>query len=177
MPLLRHYENLGMARFVTFSCYHRRQLLVDSRDIHLFLSLLGRVCRRDSVNILAYVVMPEHVHLVLLPPDELPVGKLVGEVKSRSARAILSAWMSREKVVPSDLACVRQGREQFRFWQYRCYDHNCRSPRSTIEKTNYCHNNPVKRGLAAHAADWPWSSYRWYHDLDGIELEIDGFQL
>ena len=45
------------------------------------------------------------------------------------------------------------------FWDKRCYDHNCRSPQTVVEKIRYCHNNPVTRGLVSDPAEWKWSSY------------------
>jgi putative transposase len=173
---LRHYDHLGTARFVTFSCYHRFRLLSDASVIRTFLTELGSL-RKLGVKILGYVVMPEHVHLVLLPPDAMQVGLEVGHLKSRSARQMLAILEKSAGGKTYQLWTDRNSKSRRVFWRRRCYDHNCRSPEKTREKIEYCHKNPVTRGLAQEPGDWPWSSYRWYAGLDGVELEIDGCEL
>ena len=176
MPKLRHYDHLNTARFITFSCYHRYRLLREATVIRTFLAELNRL-RDRGVKILGYVVMPEHVHLVLLPPELMKLGKEIGRLKSRSARRILPL-LERIPGLSLDRLTVRRGDETRRvFWQSRCYDHNCRSPETVREKIEYCHKNPVTRGLVQDPSDWPWSSYRWYMGLEGVELEIDGLEL
>ncbi len=176
MPSLRHYDNLGMARFITFSCYHRFRLLRHPRVIRIFLSELERL-RRNGIVILGYVIMPEHVHLVLLPPDGIRLGVEVGRLKSRSAREMLPALDDIYGQRTEKLRAKRDGAERRVFWQRRCYDHNCRTPETAKEKIEYCHKNPVTRGLVSCPADYPWSSFRWYHDLPGVEIEIDGIEM
>jgi putative transposase len=176
MTDLRHYDDLGTARFVTFSCYHRFRLLRDSSVIRTFLIELNHL-RMRGVKILGYVVMPEHVHLVLLPAHAMELGLEIGQLKSQSARRML-AMLENSTYVKADRLWIKRNNKSRRvFWQRRCYDHNCRSPETVREKIEYCHKNPVKRGLVQEPADWPWSSYRWYAGLQGVELEIDGFEV
>jgi putative transposase len=177
MPRLRHYDHLGTARFVTFSCYHRYQLLTSTDDIRTVLSVLSTVREKHKMHILGYVIMPEHVHLVIVPPDGAKLGTLIGELKSCSARAILAEWRECDRTVLRKLTCESSNGVRYQFWQPRCYDHNCRSPETVLEKINYCHENPVKRRLVLEPGEWRWSSYRWYHGLDGVELEIDGYEV
>jgi REP element-mobilizing transposase RayT len=49
------------------------------------------------------------------------------------------------------------------FWQPRFHDFNVYSAGEKVEKLNYMHANPVKRGLASHPEDWAWSSWAFYH--------------
>ncbi|MCP4684566.1 MAG: hypothetical protein GY867_03860 [bacterium] len=175
MPRLRHYDHLNAARFITFSCYHRYLLLTDNWDIRIVLNCLSSLCQQNSIRTLGYVIMPEHVHFVLHPPDEVQVGRVLAEIKSRSAREILARW--REE---ADFRLMRLAKQHpqggYRFWQPRCYDHNCRTPETVVEKIEYCHKNPVNRGLVTSMADWRWSSHGWYHGLENVALEIDGYE-
>ena len=59
--------------FITFSCYDRQPLLASAQRRDLFLEVLERVRRRDRWVVLAYVVMPEHVHLLVSEPAERPL--------------------------------------------------------------------------------------------------------
>ncbi|MEW6050899.1 MAG: transposase [Candidatus Zixiibacteriota bacterium] len=174
MPKLRHYDHLGTARFVTFSCYNRQQLLTNLVARETVLAELSRLRGVYRIRLLGYVIMPEHVHLVLLPPDDLRLGPTIGVFKTRSAHTILS-WMRSD---PQHAWWIqRRASGGAAVWERRCYDHNCRTPEIVIEKIKYCHDNPVKRGLADRPEDWQWSSCRWYLGQREGVLEIDGIEL
>jgi putative transposase len=111
-------------------------------------------------SLLGYVFMPEHVHLVLFPPDSMKLGRVIGEIKSRSARRFFAT----RTIGPKDAVRV--------FWQRRCYDHNCRRPDTVREKINYCHNNPVRRGLVADPSEWKYSSFNAYQGRKEVPLQI-----
>ena len=87
MPKLKHYDDFGTARFITFSCYRRQPYLIDDTAKELFVSQLAIARDNYGFQILGYVVMPEHVHLVLNPPPAMKRGVVIGEVKSFMARA------------------------------------------------------------------------------------------
>ncbi len=173
MTLLRHYDNLGTARFITFSCYRRIKLLENETAIQLFLNHLDAARKHYEIKVFGYVIMPEHLHLVLYPTKTVELGKVIGEIKSRSARVIFAEWQKIGLGDMSNLKIVANGKCGYKFWQKRCYDHNCRTPETVLEKIQYCHNNPVKRSLADTPSDWKWSSYRWYAGLGNYPLEVD----
>jgi putative transposase len=170
MPRLRHWDHLNTARFVTFSCYRRRQLLTAPTVIGVFLETLQLIRTRYAIRLLGYVIMPEHVHLVLHPPDSLKLGPAIGELKSLSASRVIS---DRLIVLPPDSNVHKDGRGRRAFWQPRCYDHNCRTRDTVIEKISYCHKNPVARGLVAEPGQWRWLSYNWYAGVTDVPLLMD----
>ena len=169
MTKLRHYDDLETSRFVTFSCYQRLPLFGQKTTRDLFCSYLHQFREQTGIKILGYVIMPEHVHLVLHPPTGCSLGREIGKLKGRSANELLSTL----KDTPLRLLCDGTQTESRAFWHRRCYDHNCRSRETTIEKIEYCHSNPVKRGLVSDPAEWIWSSYRWYNGYDDAILDID----
>ncbi len=177
MPKLRHYNNLGTTRFITFSCYHRYKLLNDDKIKQIFIDQLNSIRKEYEIKIYGYVIMPEHVHLVLHPPDNLELGKIIGYLKGLTAKAALDYLRSRKSDVLEKLQIVRESELQVAFWQKRCYDHNCRTSQTTREKIEYCHKNPVKEGLAQSQEDWRWSSYNWYMGAENIPLIMDEFEL
>jgi len=162
MTRLRHYDDLGTARFVTFSCYQRLPSLVNPGAFELVTEELDRARTKHGFQLLGYVLMPDHVHLVLFPPDGMKLGLVIREIKSRAAKRYF--------------AMTRIGRPGAKrvFWLRRCYDHNCRTPDTVREKIGYCHNNPVKRGLVADPSEWVWSSYNWYQGQRDVPLVVDG---
>ncbi|MFH1686263.1 MAG: transposase [bacterium] len=176
MVKLRHYDNLNTARFITFSCYQRFRLFRDQELFRIFLDDLDRWRTRNHIKLLGYVVMPEHVHLVLHPPDGLQLGRAIGELKSRSARRMLLRMRQRGYLVDR-LVNTSGADDRLAFWQPRCYDHNCRTPETVREKIEYCHKNPVNRGLARHPSEWIWSSFNWYNGNRDVPVEMDGIEL
>lgn len=130
----------------------------------MIISHLKDVGKRYSIKYFGYVIMPEHVHLVLLPPDGVKLGLVIRDIKSKMAREYFS---TRAETIKG----------QRIFWQKRCYDHNCRSVDTMRAKINYCHHNPVKRGLVREAGEYKWSSYNWYHGVRDVPFEMDEFEL
>jgi len=167
VPKLRHFDNLGTARFVTFSTYRRRPVLSCDAACRILGVLQDELRTEMSLKLLGYVFMPDHVHLVVHPPEGMLLGKVIGQLKARSARRI--GKLSELRAILARSA----DKESVQVWQRRCYDHNCRTPLSTREKIEYCHKNPVTRGLVQEPGEWRWSSYNWYEGVGGVPLEID----
>ncbi len=172
MPKLRHHDNFGTARFVTFSCHQRLKLLTDEDDILVVIDEMHVARRKYGLTVLAYVIMPSHVHIVIYPPVPIRLGTVIGEIKSRSARRILLLWRQIGKPI---IRVYRQGENRAVLWEQRCYDHNCRTDTDVREKINYCHNNPVRAGLVSDPGEWKWSSFLSYQEASGI-IDIDALE-
>ena len=105
-----------------------------------------------------YVVMPEHIHLLVTEPEQGSPSTVMQVLKQGTARALLPRRKPRD-------ARQRElfGEEPRRaFWQARFYDFNVWTTKKRIEKLRYMHRNPVKRGLVQSPEQWRWSSYRFY---------------
>jgi putative transposase len=153
---LVRYQKCGVFHFLTFSCYRRQPLLAAGEGYAVFEQELESVRVRYGFVVAGYVLMPEHVHL------------LVGEPKVSSlatALQVLKQQTSRK---------LKRGGE-VQFWQRRYYDFNVNNELKRVEKLRYMHRNPVKRGLVERAEDWPWSSF--LHLATGrvgtVEIESD----
>ena len=85
---LKRYHGRGDLHFITFSCYERRALLGTVRARNLFLKILEQVRRRCAASMVGYVVMPEHVHLLLSEPKKGTLAKLLQVLKQRVSRAM-----------------------------------------------------------------------------------------
>jgi putative transposase len=158
---LKRYHGRGDLHFITFSCYERRVLLGTVRARDLFLKILEEVRRRFASSVVGYVVMPEHVHLLMSEPKKYTLAKLMQVLKQRVSHAMrrrrrrgVSGQLS--LAFPVSFAGLR------RFWQRRYYDFNVYSSQKVREKLDYIHTNPVKRRLVMHPKDWPWSSWAFY---------------
>lgn len=141
--------------------------------MNILLDQLASLINKYHFKLYGYVFMPDHVHLIIQPPENIKLSKIIGEFKSLTARKILNMWKNNGLKVFDKLRIIKDGKERFAFWQRRYYDHNCRTKETVIEKINYCHNNPVKKGLVAGPSEWKWSSYRWHNGLRGAGIKID----
>jgi putative transposase len=122
---LERRQQDGDLHFVTCSCYHRLGYLQTPLARDLFEDALQKIHLRYGFAVVGYVVMPEHVHLLLGEPR--------GELLAVGLQAL-------------KLSVVRRARQR-PFWQARYYDFNVFTGEKRIEKLNYMHWNPMKRGL------------------------------
>jgi len=158
--LERRY-GLGHLHFITCSCYRRLPFLGTSRARDVFLRILSEVRNRYDFCLLAYVVMPEHIHLLISEPNIGDPSVVMKVLKQRVSRA-LRRRRKRVSVGQMGLWEDSARKRYARFWQRRFYDFNVWSTRKKNEKMNYMHFNPVKRGLVERPTDWEWSSCRFY---------------
>jgi putative transposase len=148
---LVRYQNSGDLHFVTFSCYRRQQHLRSAAARDLFERSLETMRVRYDFFVSGYVVMPEHVHLLLGEPKRAALAKALQALK----------------------LSVAVQRNERPFWQARYYDFNVFTDRKRIEKLKYMHRNPVTRGLVAEPENWAWSSFRHYRSGERGIVEIE----
>ena len=150
---LKRYQFTGDLHFITFSCDRSRPYFALPSAKHLFEEALERTRRRYDFLVIGYVVMPEHVHLLLSEPQSAPLSKAIQSLKLSVAK------LSKQRP----------------FWLPRYYDFNVYNARKRVEKLRYMHRNPVKRGLAERPEDWQWSSF--FHYATGKQgiIEIESF--
>jgi putative transposase len=148
---LTRFHHSGQSHFVTFCCNHRRPLFATDASRRIFESALERVRHSFRLQVYGYVVMLEHVHLLLSEPQ---LDTLADALKS------LKQGVSRRLIGDAD-----------HFWQKRYYDFNIRNYPQFVEKLRYIHRNPVKAGLCERPEDWAWSSFRHY--ATGFEGRVE----
>ncbi len=157
---LKRYCGRGDLHFLTFSCYRRLPLLETVRARNVFVEALGKIRERDGFLLVGYVVMPEHVHLLISEPCGRTPSMILKVLKQRVSRD-LREKKRRGLVGQLPLSSMSEGKPP-RFWQPRFYDFNVYSAKKKREKLEYMHANPVTRGLVQHPKDWPWSSFSFY---------------
>src|SRR5271154_3039607 len=155
---LKRYYGAGDLHFLTFSCYHRKPLLGSPRRRDLFLTVLERTRRRYQFVVVGYVIMPEHVHLLISEPQLKNPSTVMQAIKIGFARRVLT--QEKRKHDPRQAGLF--ARVPQHIWQKRFYDFNVRTERKRIEKLRYMHRNPVKREVVTSPELWRWSSFRAY---------------
>jgi putative transposase len=150
---LKRFQASGQTHFVTFCCYHRRPSFTTAIPRQVFEAALERVRLSFELCVHGYVVMPEHVHLLLSEPQQQTLADAIKSLKQGVSRRLIG--------------------EAEHFWQKRYYDFNVRNEPQFVEKLRYIHQNPVKRGLCARAEDWEWGSFRRYATGCAGRVEIE----
>lgn len=167
---LQRYYGRGDLHFVTFSCYRRLPLLGTARARDRFVRILDQVRRSQKFQLIGYVVMPEHVHLLISEPRTGNPSKSLQILKQRASRSLRGR---RRRSARQQLSLPFRGFAGPRaFWQRRFYDFNVWSEKKLIEKLEYMHRNPVQRKLVTHPRDWPWSSWSHYAGRSAL-IRID----
>jgi len=161
----KRYDIPGHAHYLTFSCYRRQPLLARDPPREWLMEAIAKARQEAGFDLWAYVVMPEHAHLVVWPHAGVRISDILRVVKLPVAKRVL-VWAQRHDM--DLLEAMRHGglgrTLAYRFWQRGGgYDRNLRSASDVHEKIAYVHANPVRRGLVVRPQDWPWSSWRQWH--------------
>lgn len=151
---LKRYQQSNHFHFVTFSCYKRQPFLHTAAAKDTVQQILEQTRRQQGLCIAAYVLMPEHVHLLTNEPAKDTLATSLQILKQLTSRQLKSP-------------------DQKQFWQRRYYDFNVSSHEKYVEKLQYIHRNPVKRGLVANPEDYRWSSFNHYATGDPGPIEIE----
>jgi putative transposase len=139
---LKRFQKAETLHFITFSCFHRLPFLAGPEPRDIVETVLEQTRARHQARIYAYVLMPEHVHLLINEPPSILVAQFLKALKQIASRKL------------------RGDRAQF--WQDRYFDSNIHGQAARSVVIRYIHRNPVKRGLAASPEQYPWSSFRHY---------------
>jgi putative transposase len=110
----------GYLHFVTTSCYRRQPLLGNQQDRDQFLRVLEQVRRRYHFVVVGYVVMPEHVHLLISEPDKGNPSTLMQALKQGFSRRLLRTLRQRED--PRQSVLWSMAMDEGHIWQRRFYD-------------------------------------------------------
>ncbi len=166
---LHRYYDAEYSHFITTSCYQRLPLLGSPENRDLFLRVLEQVRVRYRFVMAGYVVMPEHVHLLLGEPRRGNPSVVMQALKQGFTRRLLSRLRAAKN--PPEPSFWRVPLEHNQIWQPRFYDFLVFTERKRVEKLRYMHRTPVKRGLVLEPQDWRWSSFRHYaYDEPGLVL-------
>jgi putative transposase len=169
---LKRYYGKHDLHFLTCTCYRRLPLLGSARSRSVFAKILGEVRDRYGFLLAGYVVMPNHIHLLLSEPARGTPSTVMQVLKQRVSRRLREKKRSGAK---NQLSLPFGARAVLprQFWQRRFHDFNVWSYKKKMEKLRYMHFNPVKRGLVKDPKDWPWSSYSHYATGEEGIVRID----
>jgi putative transposase len=172
----KRYNVPGQAHYLTFSCFQRRPFLSRDRSRLWLVEAIDRARTEHAFELWAYVIMPEHAHVIIHPKREnYDVSAFFSTVKLIVSRQAVPFVKLHAPAFLEQMADRQPtGRTSYRFWQRGGgYDRNLWSDAEVWEKIDYLHANPVKRELCARSEDWAWSSAADYLGLRRGLLALD----
>lgn len=116
--LIRHYHHPGDCHELTFSCYDRKALLNNDERRRLLSEYIDRAIVRHQFRVVAFVFMPEHVHLIVYPekPHAADISGLLKGIKQPYSRHIKNLLLTRDSRLADELMVrERPGKTAFRF--------------------------------------------------------------
>jgi len=150
MPNYRRNRVEGGCYFFTVNLHDRQSDLLVA-EIEALRSAVRTARARYPFHIDAWVVLPDHMHcLWTLPP---------GDFNFPSRWQLIKAMFSHSVRPTAERRASLVRKRESGIWQRRYWEHTIRGEQDYAAHMDYIHFNPVKHGLAAHAADWPFSSF------------------
>jgi putative transposase len=168
---MKRREVPGDIRFVTFSCERRLPLLSNPAIADLYSGVMAAARARFGFELYAWVVMPEHVHMLVRPRVGAPLGPALAHIKKSVAQRVIARWRELDAPV---LRSITRPDGSPRFWQKGGgFDRNVRDLEEFTREVRYIHRNPVDRELVPTPELWRWSSVRWWMGQRAGEVECD----
>ena len=138
----RNHPNISQQPyFVTFATWERRFVYQDPAAARFFVEELRTLRSKLGFLLLGYVIMPDHVRLIVVPSLTASLGKIMQYVKGRFVRRYNERTGGVGKL-----------------WQDRYYESIIRDEASLVRRMQYVEANPVKAGLVSHSEEYPYSS-------------------
>ena len=161
--------------FVTCTILHWIPLFTRQESVQIVLDCLEFLKEKDNLKIYAYVVLENHLHLVVQSDD---LGKTMESFKKFTAKKILE-MLKRENITTileqlEFYKKVHHTNKNFQVWEEGYQPKLLQTEEMMINKIKYIHNNPIKRGYVDDAVHWRYSSARDYEDREGL-LKISRF--
>ncbi|QDV49402.1 REP-associated tyrosine transposase [Gimesia fumaroli] len=172
---IKHFHEPGDCHELTFSCYQRKPLLTNPIWNKLLCQSIDQALVRHHFRLIAFVIMPEHLHLFVYPEsNECKIDRLLAAIKRPFSYRIKELLIQKNNDLVLELTSKKNsGKSVFHFWQKGPgYDRNLSTKQAVENAINYIHLNPVKRKLSNDSSSWKWSSARWY-ESDGKVVDPD----
>jgi putative transposase len=163
--LVKHYHEPGDLHELTFSCFKRQPLLTNDSWRQQLARCIDAAGQELDFRLAAFVFMPEHVHLLVVPMLREPaIDRYLARIKQPFSNWLKQRLLELKSPLVDRLTVrERPGKTCFRFWQEGPgYDRNLTTPAAIGAAIEYVHLNPVRRGLVKRGVEWTWSSASWY---------------
>lgn len=176
MSRQRVYNLHNQVHFITTNAFRRMPIFSDVDYCKIVIQKINFYREKYDFKLIGYVIMPDHVHLLVQPLPRQNISDIMRDLKRSTATEIINRLKGENKI--ELLKCLRlpyikNRNYSFSLWQRRFIDFNIFSEKKLYEKLEYIHNNPVKNELADNLSNWKFSSYKNYFEEDDSIITVD----
>jgi putative transposase len=159
--------------FLTCTVVNWLPIFSQPRLVQIILNSLDFLRSNQRLALHAYVIMENHLHLIASAEN---LSKEIAAFKSFTARSIIDSLKAdRAEYLLTQLKFYKQSHkttQDYQLWQEGSHPQAIISEDMFVQKLEYIHNNPVKRGYVDDPTHWRYSSCRNYMGMEGI-FEVD----
>lgn len=157
---LHHYNSPGHAHELTFSCYRGSDYFNHTVACELFISILNESRKLYNYCLWAYVLMPNHIHLLIWPKDtKYDIARIDSGIKGVFSKRYRKYLLENNQKKHDQFLVISRGIETFRFWQAGGgFDRNLWNAKAIHHSIEYIEANPVRRGIVDSPEKYRWSS-------------------
>ena len=178
------FRNPKALYFVSFAVINWLDVFTENLYKDILLDSLRYSQEKKGMEIIAWCIMPDHVHLIFRSTGNIKPEQLLGDIKRFSSRKIVKAITEnpnenrKDFLLDSFAKAAKQSSnvKHYQFWQHNNHPVELWSNKVIYQKIQYIHNNPVKAGLVLHPEDYPYSSAIDYTDRKGLLDNIVKFE-
>lgn len=172
-------NNQAFAYFITTTLSGFVELFNQDGYAEIVIRNLNFYREKFEFKLLAYVIMPQHLHLIIMPGSNGDISEIMRDFKKHTAKEIIQLLEVEERF---DILGVFHGKAQryhykedreYQVWEDRFDDVALYSDKVFRTKLDYIRNNPVKAGLVDSPSDYPYSSARNYDSGDHSIIRVD----
>ena len=140
MSKLRKYDIPNHGHFITTNTFERRKIFVNEKACPVIIDDLKFYRKKFDFKLFGYVIMPDHIHCVILPNENTKIPDIIRDIKKHTAK-VLSELINNNEIESKG---IRKKAKVYKIWQDGFYDFNIYSQKKLIEKLNYIHTDPVR---------------------------------
>lgn len=180
MGKIHRYLEKGAVHFVTTNTINRKKIFADKNIARFLLMCIGYHRYMLNFNLFGYVIMPEHLHLLLqVLSNKFNLSYIMKQIKGNFARKYNELYQENQtkgrRHLNADYKEAMFYGKKYCYkpvWQESFYDTALRDVKQVQEKIEYMHWNPVKAGLVKHPKEYEFSSYHQYYGEKRIWIQI-----
>ncbi len=173
--------------FITSKTYNNKPIFNNKNNCELFFKVLKDCKEKYNFKLYGFVLIPNHVHLLIMPDDKINISDTIHRIKGNFAYQYIitqkqarnhkgSATWLEEKITHTNDNPARAAEPLWlgnHVWQKSFHDHIVRNDLDFDEKLNYIHGNPYKHNITNNLDNYPWSSYQNYYLNNNKLIKID----
>lgn len=174
--MTKRYRIEGSIFYITSNIYNRLNIFTRPSFIVPIIDSLNYYRYQYACKLIGYVIMPNHIHLLIWPTLEKVVTDFMRDFKRFTSGRITRQAKVEGKadwVKSFEEAGTETERAEYKVWQDSFWEQTIYTEEFLRQKLNYIHLNPVRAGIVTKVEEYPYSSYRNYYLGDNQLIEID----